>query len=128
MSPMKIRVSSEELYQQDGHPNSLSLPDGGHLAWLGVFHDLHCIDYIRQSIHGRNDTTHFDHCVDHLRQMIMCKPDLETLTVFEWTNNLPTFSKYFARRHCVNWDQLVDSISDRVVDWEEINKLRDDGS
>ena len=39
---MNIRVTTEELAKKS--QTSISLPEGGgHLAWLGLFHELHCI-------------------------------------------------------------------------------------
>lgn len=40
--PRDIRISSTEL--EANERTSVQLPDGGgHLAWLGVFHELHCV-------------------------------------------------------------------------------------
>lgn len=42
LSPMNMRVTEEEL-RRTGQ-QSVPLPEkGGYLAWLGVFHELHCI-------------------------------------------------------------------------------------
>ena len=42
LAPMYIRVTEDELKRYNQH--SVPLPEGGgHLAWLGVFHELHCI-------------------------------------------------------------------------------------
>lgn len=41
MSKMTIRVTSQEL--ERGNQSSVELPDGGHMAWLGVFHEMHCV-------------------------------------------------------------------------------------
>jgi hypothetical protein len=35
-----IRVSEEELLRNER--TSVELPGGGYLAWIGVFHELHC--------------------------------------------------------------------------------------
>lgn len=41
MLNMSVRVTKEEL---DAHgQTSIELPGGGYLAWLGVFHELHCV-------------------------------------------------------------------------------------
>jgi len=46
MTNMSIRVTKEEL---DAHgQTSVALPGGGYLAWLGVFHELHCVKMLRQ--------------------------------------------------------------------------------
>ena len=42
LAPMNIRVSKAELDRND--QTSVALPEGGgYLAWLGAFHELHCI-------------------------------------------------------------------------------------
>lgn len=41
MGNMSIRVSESELAQNG--QKSVLLPGGGHLAWLGAFHQLHCV-------------------------------------------------------------------------------------
>ena len=41
LEPTTIRVTSEELAQSN--QTSVTLPGGGYMAWLGVFHELHCI-------------------------------------------------------------------------------------
>lgn len=41
LSNMSVRVSREEL--ERGNQTSVELPDGGYMAWLGVFHELHCV-------------------------------------------------------------------------------------
>lgn len=41
---ISIRVTQEELDRNRNHNKSVPLPSGGgHLAWLGVFHQLHCL-------------------------------------------------------------------------------------
>lgn len=41
MAPMTIRASADELTR--GNQTSVELPDGGHMTWPGVYHELHCI-------------------------------------------------------------------------------------
>jgi hypothetical protein len=46
LEPTTIRVSAEEL--RKSNQSSVPLPNGGYMAWLGVFHELHCIVSIFQ--------------------------------------------------------------------------------
>ncbi|EEP82687.1 predicted protein [Uncinocarpus reesii 1704] len=67
--------------------------DPGHYAIaLDVFHQLHCLNAIRQKIWATeavdpNDDTlsieHVDHCIDSIRQSLMCSSDI-TPIVFQW--------------------------------------------
>ena len=41
MSKIHIRVTKEEL-ERNGQ-TSIEMPGGGYLAWLGGFHELHCV-------------------------------------------------------------------------------------
>jgi hypothetical protein len=41
LANIDIRVTQQEL--QRNNRSSVSLPSGGYLAWLGVFHELHCV-------------------------------------------------------------------------------------
>jgi Mycotoxin biosynthesis protein UstYa len=50
LANMSIRVSKAEL-ERHGQ-NSVALPEGGHLAWLGVFHQLHCVVSVMTFVHS----------------------------------------------------------------------------
>ena len=41
LADMNTLVTEKELEQHD--QMSVELPEGGYLAWLGVFHQLHCM-------------------------------------------------------------------------------------
>lgn len=41
LGEMNIRVSGEELAQNG--QDTVALPQGGYLAWLGAHHELHCV-------------------------------------------------------------------------------------
>lgn len=42
LGDMNLRVSATELAQD--HQESVALPEGGgHLAWLGAMHEIHCV-------------------------------------------------------------------------------------
>lgn len=51
MLNMSVHVTKEEL---DAHgQTSIELPGGGYLAWLGVFHELHCVVRLDDLERGR---------------------------------------------------------------------------
>ncbi|EXU95822.1 DUF3328 domain protein [Metarhizium robertsii] len=86
-------VQKEDLNQVDR--SSVSLRDGsGYLASLSVYHQLHCLNYIRQyafpDYYTRGDgklgsSVHIYHCIDTLRRIIMCHGDITPRT-FEWSD------------------------------------------
>ncbi|KAK7471275.1 hypothetical protein VKT23_002683 [Stygiomarasmius scandens] len=61
------------------------------LIQLAVFHDLHCVNKLRQRLHQDYYTAsslllgtwHMDHCIDALRQTIMCASDI-TPIAWRW--------------------------------------------
>ena len=73
---------------------------GQYLASLDVFHQLHCVDLLRKSLHreyydkhegsfaGAPEHVvqgHLEHCVETLRQNIMCHGDISLLT-YNWVD------------------------------------------
>ncbi|CAI6332296.1 unnamed protein product [Periconia digitata] len=129
-----IRVSEEEL--RASNQSSVALPEGGgYMAWLGVYHELHCIKMIRQWIyrdHYHTDlpekdvphwSIHADHCLDLLRSAAMCHGDT-TLTTFGWAEQTkPMLNTRPIDHECVDWEKLTESVKDRVVDRKEMASL-----
>ncbi|KAJ7153294.1 hypothetical protein C8R46DRAFT_912510 [Mycena filopes] len=69
----------------------LGAPDH-YLVALDVFHQLHCLDMVRQRLHpGHNYTRlpmgHLRHCIGAIRQALMCAADI-TPVVWQWSDEL----------------------------------------
>jgi hypothetical protein len=136
LNNMSVRVTADELAAHG--QSSVALPNGGYLAWLGVFHELHCVKMLRQwswrehyfpNMTAREHThqmVHIDHCIDWLRNAAICRADTSALAVFKWADRLPhpMLNTHRVQHRCVNWEALVASHSDRVVSHEEITSLR----
>ncbi|KAJ9485782.1 hypothetical protein VN97_g7568 [Penicillium thymicola] len=73
--------------------SSVVLPDGGYMASIGGFHQMHCLNVIRKAtyldyytIHEPDFFTepsarkHVDHCIEMLRQILMCSADMHLIT------------------------------------------------
>ena len=132
---MSLRVDSDELAEHS--QSSVSLPDGGHLAWLGVYHELHCIKMLQRMNYRehyqpdlteqglRDQQVHVDHCIDQLREASMCRSDTESLTTFIWSErwDKPLLSPQRPQHRCVDWDSLVSSFQDRIVGEGELNRM-----
>ncbi|KAJ5186109.1 hypothetical protein N7491_006020 [Penicillium cf. griseofulvum] len=65
-------------------------PGGWSIVSIDVFHQLHCLNMLRQAIrpdyYTKHDpepayTTHIHHCIDHLRQALMCHVDVTPIPV-----------------------------------------------
>ncbi|KAH8676549.1 hypothetical protein BGZ60DRAFT_402830 [Tricladium varicosporioides] len=134
MSKMTIRVTSREL--ERGNQSSVELPNGGHMAWLGVFHEMHCVKMLRQwkyrdhyypnitSQEESHKSLHADHCLEMLRASAMCHAD-RSLTTFKWTKHQkPMLDTKRPPHICVNWDSLISSINDRLVSDDELARIR----
>ncbi|KAG5915915.1 hypothetical protein E4U42_007877 [Claviceps africana] len=71
--------------------HTLPIPgdDGYYITSLDVFHQLHCLNLVRQAVYDRVDWTnrdeylaidHLDHCIDSLRQSLQCNADITPIT------------------------------------------------
>ncbi|KAK7044214.1 hypothetical protein VNI00_007936 [Paramarasmius palmivorus] len=64
-----------------------------YIVELDVFHNLHCLNMIRKTLHSdyythmamnlNDNAEHMDHCVDWLRQSLMCAGDTSVI-VWKW--------------------------------------------
>lgn len=63
-----------------------------YLVTIEVFHQLHCLDYLRHASYSRDGnhhpgesewskSKHLDHCSDYLRQVLMCHGDMTPITL-----------------------------------------------
>ncbi|KAJ7905894.1 hypothetical protein B0H13DRAFT_2233707 [Mycena leptocephala] len=69
----------------------LDKPDH-YLVALDVFHQLHCLDLLRQRLHPRYNYTqlpmgHIRHCIGAIRQALMCAADI-SVVVWQWSHEL----------------------------------------
>jgi hypothetical protein len=110
-------VSAEDLERINRTSVPLNDEAGGFLVNLDVFHQLHCLNVLRQQIYRdsypdwhskRAQLEHADHCVEYLRKVIMCNGDISMQT-FTWKPDYrrpwPNFS---VEHECRNWDSLMD--------------------
>jgi len=132
---INIRVSAEEL--ERNHQSSVELPEnGGYLAWMSVYHELHCLKVLRQwgykehyfanmtkQLHGEMEM-HTDHCVEYLRQASMCHADT-SLVVFEWSESKakPMLKNHRDPHMCKDWATIEVIAKDRQVTSGEFSRL-----
>ncbi|KAL9584052.1 MAG: hypothetical protein Q9212_002351 [Teloschistes hypoglaucus] len=135
IEPQKRKISileafslSEEEYLRLGHPldeNVVRLDEnqgGGIFAGLEVYHQMHCLNLIRQYTYpeyyrNRSVTftdppellrTHVDHCIEMLRQKLTCDADVGVIT-HNWVAQRETPWPNFNTLHqCRNWDAVVE--------------------
>lgn len=129
VAPMLIHASSAELEQTNEDPSErLELVQGGYLASLGVFHELHCLRrlywHMYDDVYFANLTAqdrdyergHARHCIETIRMSLMCQANTALYT-FEWDES--TRKKQHltskAKRQCVNWKPIHEWASERSV-------------
>ncbi|ROW01493.1 hypothetical protein VSDG_02060 [Cytospora chrysosperma] len=112
MDSMAIRVTAEELAVHN--QQSVPLPDGGYLAWLGVFHELHCVKLLRHwswrdhypefanlsAFEMAHNMVHIDHCLEILRSSALCPPNMETEHIAIPEPTPMSFPRFFYLQCC----------------------------
>ncbi|KAF7957961.1 hypothetical protein EAE96_003528 [Botrytis aclada] len=122
-----MRISADELAKVDRDSIPLG-HGGGYYGEIAVFHELHCLKFIRQAFHmdyyshiyGEKEKEtmgeHTEHCIEILRQSVMCRGDT-TLITFHWGHTVKLPQPDFTQEHtCVNWDSLMKWAEPRSID------------
>ncbi|KAI5777085.1 hypothetical protein EDC01DRAFT_624565, partial [Geopyxis carbonaria] len=130
MSLGMVRITPSDLHALGR--DSYALHDGsGHLGFVDVFHQLHCLNMVRMclysgsGLYGCPDTSgsyHTNHCIDILRQAIMCHADTNIVT-WDWE---PGRDKPVANgtveHTCRNFEEVFDWTMERRVTFKEIRE------
>ncbi|KAI1269177.1 hypothetical protein F5Y18DRAFT_423420 [Xylariaceae sp. FL1019] len=127
--------ASESDMQKTGESinSSVALADGGYLAALGVYHDIHCLRRLRLFLHSDyyyDELTeanmeylrdHLGHCIESLRRTIMCNADTNIFT-FTWEHAqevrpgvLRPMPQSNQQRKCVQFDAVENWAMERRV-------------
>ncbi|KAJ6024974.1 hypothetical protein N7540_005771 [Penicillium herquei] len=88
----------------------------GYHTSIGVFHQLHCLDYIRKVIYREQYTVinddpdiivmHVDHCINAVRLALQCHSDVGLMT-YGWHPDFPSPYPDFTTSHkCRNFDKI----------------------
>jgi len=119
-----IRVQEEDLRRINRTGIPLNDQEGGYLATLDVFHELHCLNVIREQVYRdfypdkhtkEMQLLHADHCIDTLRQTLMCHGDIALLT-HTWIPDYRWPWPNFAIDHeCRNWDSIMEWTKSRYI-------------
>ncbi|KAL8296361.1 hypothetical protein RB597_005778 [Gaeumannomyces tritici] len=105
----------------DGHPWARTA-SGGLLAGLEVFHNLHCLNLVRQYVHrsewdystdpGFSGTEqqildHVDHCIEALRIRLMCSADVTPFLHLN-TSDKGAQPDFDTQHRCPRYGNIVD--------------------
>ncbi|KAF2792807.1 hypothetical protein K505DRAFT_245899, partial [Melanomma pulvis-pyrius CBS 109.77] len=117
LQPLYFNASRDELIAGSASPEeSVQVKNGGYVAALGVYHEIHCLNKLRYFLYTPNMThpqremweDHLDHCLEVLRISVMCTADTSLYT-FSWPEG-PDFGFLDAHsrspRKCTDWEQL----------------------
>jgi len=95
-------------------------PPGGGFFYLGddkrrftteMFHSLHCLDAIRQSLLIGQADGHSTHCVNYLRKSILCNADPTVMPYLDEGIGMGITHK------CRNWNQQYDFITQNYLEY-----------
>ncbi|KAI9702299.1 MAG: hypothetical protein M1820_006231 [Bogoriella megaspora] len=95
------------------------------LVYIEVFHQLHCLNYLRKLVYHGPDSSvvgekkseqglHRDHCLDYLRQVIMCHGDVAPISMkYEPAQKSGLDAEWRSPRTCRNWDGIYEFAASR---------------
>lgn len=132
------RATADELQRSGAFEpgKSLRLEHGGYMAIMRIYHELHCLNWIKREWDPTRPvmTDHLDHCLDGLKQGAMCKADLAIGSFYWWPDD-PEAREAVRRpdykRTCVSWDSLQEFLNKRrmrFVDGVPESPLDEDGN
>ncbi|KAJ4417584.1 hypothetical protein N0V82_006057 [Gnomoniopsis sp. IMI 355080] len=113
-------VVSNEWMKKAGY-ESVEMGDGeGQWVFLEIYHDLHCLSYLRKVIYNSTNGLitddsdpffkyHVPHCLNNLRLKLMCHADLGVMTQ-RWVDGFyePWLVYHSENHQCKNWDKIKD--------------------
>ena len=125
-------ISASEMKKLKKPLTQIKWPEGkggGYVAGLEVFHQLHCLNSLRQysypeyyngssaifTYNPLQQRQHLDHCIDIIRQTLMCHADVGLVTQ-SWVKNHPNPYPDFSTWHkCSSIVPLVKFTMDRRI-------------
>ncbi|KZS90735.1 hypothetical protein SISNIDRAFT_414902 [Sistotremastrum niveocremeum HHB9708] len=127
------RITSSEAALLPNRTESIPEEEGVSVISLDVFHQLHCLNNIRQALwperYGipelipsliKGDPVpfdHVDHCVNILRENIMCNADI-TPDVWQWDEDKQmSFPRFDTVHTCRNWEAIIDWAKARQMNY-----------
>ncbi|KAH8813463.1 hypothetical protein DL96DRAFT_1472591, partial [Flagelloscypha sp. PMI_526] len=120
-----MRISKKQAALLPNKTTAIPGDEDHYIIGLHVFHDLHCLNAVRQAIfndhyHKYNmsksgDMIHLSHCIDSLRKSIMCNPDLGTV-VFKWEERVQRIDPQDTTAHqCAKFDNIAKWAKERKL-------------
>lgn len=131
------RVSKSEAMKMANRTYPMPHEEGYYLSGLDVFHQLHCLDMVRMSLHPErypgvdhpHRKLHVAHCLGHVRQALMCAADTTPIS-WQWNEQAQTVRRRDDVVHtCRNFEAIQEWAEERFVSIsdEELKVHVDDG-
>ncbi|KAK1637997.1 hypothetical protein BDP81DRAFT_426307 [Colletotrichum phormii] len=130
-----IRVSEEWVHRWGREHEAVKLPDGGYLGMLSVFHELHCIKRLYQTLSPdyyfpnateqeiATNREHNQHCLEVLRMGAACRGDISIITHM-WTDiDAKPIVNQTAPHQCIDFNKVMDYSRDNTVDVYQDNYI-----
>ncbi|KAK2616243.1 hypothetical protein QQS21_000878 [Conoideocrella luteorostrata] len=130
-----IRVSDDWVERWGRKHEAVKLPDGGYLGMLSVFHELHCIKRLYQSLTPEHyfpnatekelhtNREHNKHCLEVLRMGAQCRGDVSIITHM-WTDiDAQPIVNQTAPHQCIDFDKVIDYSRKESVDVYQENYI-----
>ncbi|KAH0440761.1 hypothetical protein CcaCcLH18_02431 [Colletotrichum camelliae] len=130
-----IRVSDEWVHRWGRDHEAVKLPDGGYLGMLSVFHELHCIKRLYQTLspdyYFPNATEkeiainreHNQHCLEVLRMGAACRGDISIITHMWTDKDAQPIVNQTAPHECVDFNKVMEYSRDNAVDVYQDNYI-----
>ncbi|KAL4404800.1 hypothetical protein CABS03_14595 [Colletotrichum abscissum] len=120
--------TNEWVHRWGREHEAVKLPDGGYLGMLSVFHELHCIKRLYQTLSPdyyfpnatkqeiATNREHNQHCLEVLRMGAACRGDISIITHM-WTDiDAKPIVNQTAPHQCIDFDKVMDYSRDNTVD------------
>ncbi|KAF3909936.1 hypothetical protein ABW20_dc0101629 [Dactylellina cionopaga] len=148
------RISKAEAAQLPNKTIAATKGSDDYLVVISVFHDLHCLDRLRQSLwyfyddqwnstynpftaerpatykpDGLNGIVHLDHCINIIRQSLQCFSDV-TPYVFQWSEEAQSVHAYANVVHtCRNFEAVREWALERTFtgSWDGVDHRDEQG-
>ncbi|OHF01977.1 hypothetical protein CORC01_02855 [Colletotrichum orchidophilum] len=130
-----IRVSEGWVHRWGREREAVKLPDGGYLGMLSVFHELHCIKRLYQTLSPEyyfpnateqeidTNREHNQHCLEVLRMGAACRGDISIITHM-WTDiDAHPIVNQTAPHQCVDFDKVMEYSRINTVDVYQDNYI-----
>ncbi|KXJ89262.1 hypothetical protein Micbo1qcDRAFT_206226 [Microdochium bolleyi] len=127
-----IRIPDDWIERFGRVETAVKLPDGGYLGMLTVYHEIHCVKRLYQSLHREHympnitaeeletNINHDLHCLEVLRMGAMCRGDVSIITHRWKEGSVKPNVEQRAPHQCVDWNAVEGFARERSVDiWKE---------